>query len=52
MTASILDGRLVKWSLNPDDWIAEGCAQHLRDLTDSEKSRFGLAGAAPVCPKN
>ena len=52
VTAAILDGRLVQWSLNPDDWIAAGCAQHLRELTDSEKSRFGLAGAAPVCPKN
>jgi WD40 repeat protein len=50
VTASIVDRRLVKWSLNPDSWIREGCAQHLRDLTDSEKSRFDLAGASPVCP--
>ena len=51
ITASFVDGRLVKWSLNPDDWIAEGCEQHTRDLTDSEKDRFGLVGAAPACPR-
>lgn len=52
ITASFVDGRLMKWSLNPEDWIAEGCEQHTRELTDSEKTRFGLDGAAPVCPKD
>lgn len=50
ITASFVDGRLVKWSLNPDDWIAEGCRDHLgRELTDSEKTRFALEGAPPIC---
>ncbi len=50
-TASFSDGRLVTWSLDPDDWITEGCAQHPRDLSDAEKQRFDLEGAAPVCQR-
>ena len=50
VTASMIDGRLVKWSLNPTEWIADGCTDHQRELTDSEKTRFGLEDAAPVCP--
>lgn len=49
VTASVADGKLVKWSLDPTDWIAEGCAVHRRALTDAEKSRYGLQGAAPIC---
>ena len=49
-TASAADKRLVKWSLDPDDWIDKGCKQHARDLTDSEKARFDMAGSSPVCP--
>ncbi len=49
LTASAADGRLVTWSLDPSDWIAEGCAVHRRELTDAEKSRYGLQGAAPIC---
>jgi WD40 repeat protein len=52
ITASFVDGRLVTWSLNPDDWIDEGCEQHTRELTDSERNRFDLEDAAPVCPKD
>lgn len=51
VTASFVDGRLVKWSLNPDDWIADGCEEHSRELTDGEKNRFGLEAAVPVCPR-
>lgn len=50
VTASLVDGRLITWSLNPAEWIAQGCKDHQRELTDSEKSRFGLEGSAPVCP--
>ncbi|RDH79454.1 TIR domain-containing protein [Mycolicibacterium moriokaense] len=50
VTASIADGRVATWSLNPDDWIAEGCSVHKRELSDAEKDRFGLSGAAPICP--
>jgi WD40 repeat protein len=49
VTASIADGRLVTWSLNPDDWIAEGCRVHKRELTDAEKDRFDLEDAQPIC---
>jgi WD40 repeat protein len=52
VTASFVDGRLLKWSLDPDEWIAAGCLQHPRELTESEKSRFDLENAAPVCPKD
>ncbi|MGV0803211.1 hypothetical protein ABQF26_39905, partial [Mycolicibacterium elephantis] len=41
-TASVADRRLVRFSLNPTDWIAEGCAVHQRDLTDAEKDRYDL----------
>ncbi|KUI03871.1 hypothetical protein AU190_04315 [Mycolicibacterium acapulense] len=49
VTASNADGRLAIWSLNPDDWIAEGCEVHRRDLSEAEKDRFDLEGADPVC---
>lgn len=49
VTASKADGRLAIWSLNPDDWIAEGCEVHRRKLSDAEKDRFELEGADPVC---
>ncbi|MCX2940146.1 TIR domain-containing protein [Mycobacterium pinniadriaticum] len=49
VTASVADGRLVTWSLDPSDWIAEGCAVHRRELTDAEKSRYGLQGSASIC---
>lgn len=51
VTASSGDGRLMVWSLDPADWIAEGCEVHKRDLSDAEKERFELQGAAPVCPR-
>ncbi|MDA4110353.1 TIR domain-containing protein [Mycolicibacterium holsaticum] len=51
VTASVADRRLVRWSLNPTDWIAEGCAVHRRDLTDAEKDRYDLDGANPICAK-
>lgn len=49
VTASVADGRLVTWPLQADEWIAEGCAVHRRELTDAEKQRFGLSGASPIC---
>lgn len=49
VTASFADGLLVRWSLDPDAWIAEGCAVHQRELTDAEKDRFHLDDTAPVC---
>lgn len=51
VTASVADRRLIRWSLNPPDWIAEGCAVHQRDLTDAEKDRYDLEGADPICAK-
>lgn len=50
-TASVADRRLVRFSLNPTDWIAEGCAVHQRDLTDAEKDRYDLDDAEPICAK-
>ncbi len=49
VTASVAEGELVLWSLDPGDWIAEGCRVHRRELNDAEKARFGLEGSAPVC---
>ncbi|MGE2692647.1 toll/interleukin-1 receptor domain-containing protein [Mycolicibacterium pulveris] len=49
LTASVADRRLIRWSLDPTDWIAEGCAVHQRDLTDAEKDRYDLEGADPIC---
>lgn len=49
VTATAGDGRLVMWPLNPDDWIAEGCAVHRRELSDAEKDRFGVEDLPPVC---
>ncbi|MGV0643093.1 TIR domain-containing protein [Mycolicibacterium sp. XJ2546] len=49
LTASVADRRLIRWSLNPTDWIAEGCAVHQRDLTDAEKDRYDLEDADPIC---
>jgi WD40 repeat protein len=51
ITASSGDDRLVKWSLQPDDWIAEGCDVHKRELSEAEKTRFGLEGSPPICAK-
>jgi WD40 repeat protein len=50
VTAAAADPGLVTWSLDPEDWIDEGCRVHQRNLTDSEKNRFNLTDAAPVCP--
>ncbi len=49
VTASVADGQLVTWPLKAEEWIAEGCAVHRRELTDAEKSRYGLQGAGPIC---
>lgn len=49
VTASAAEGRLVTWSLDPRDWISEGCAVHRRELTDAEKDRYDLTGAEPIC---
>ena len=51
ITASSGDDRLVTWSLNPDDWIAEGCEVHKRELSDAEKKRFDLESSLPICAK-
>ena len=48
-TASLFDGRLIRWSLNPTDWIREGCATHRHELNDAEKDRFSLRAAPTVC---
>jgi len=48
-TTSYADGQVASWPLTPDEWIAMGCEVFARDLTDEEKDRFGLAGAAPIC---
>ena len=48
-TSSLVDGRLLRWSLAVSDWIAEGCDLHDRELTAEEEERFGLVDAAPVC---
>jgi len=52
ITASSGDDRLVTWSLNPDDWIAEGCEVHKRELSDAEKKRFDLESSLPICAKS
>jgi WD40 repeat protein len=49
VTASVADGKVVTWPLTPEEWIAEGCAVHRRNLTDAEKRRYGLEGASPIC---
>lgn len=51
VTTAFPDGRLEVWSLDPDDWIAEGCRVHKRELSDAEKDRYDLEGSAPVCPE-
>lgn len=48
-TTSFADGQIVGWPLTPDEWISIGCEVFARDLTDAEKERFGLEGAAPIC---
>jgi WD40 repeat protein len=49
VTASSADGRVLRWSLDPEEWIREGCQVHRRDLSEAEKERFGLTDAAPIC---
>jgi WD40 repeat protein len=49
VTASIGDGRVRTWALDPEDWIREGCDVHQRELTDAEKERYSLEGMPPVC---
>ncbi len=49
VTATAADGLLVQWSLSPEDWIAEGCRVHRRDLTAAEQDRYDLQGAPPIC---
>lgn len=48
-TASTADDQLVSWPLTPQAWISIGCQTFGRDLTDDERERFGLEGAAPIC---
>jgi len=47
-----MDGRLVKWDLNPANWIKTLCAKANRDLSKDEWSQYiGEGNPQPVCPR-